>query len=179
MGGREVRLTQVGPAHTHGDLMVYVPDAKTLFSGDLVFIESTPVVWAGPLINWMTALDKILTMDVDIIVPGHGPITDKGGVERVKAYWDYVRAKVRDRHAAGISAKNAAYDIVRGDDFAQGPFAEWNSPERLMTSVHTIYRHLEGQTGSPNKRELLYILRKQALLAHALPDAQPAVMRMR
>jgi glyoxylase-like metal-dependent hydrolase (beta-lactamase superfamily II) len=179
VGGREVRLIQVGPAHTLGDLMVYVPDAKALYGGDILFIGSTPVMWAGPVENWLAALDRILGMDVELIVPGHGPITDKGGARQVKAYWEYVNAQVRRRYAAGMSPKDAAYDIVRSDDFARQPFAGWNSPERMMTNVHTMYRHLQGRADHPKVPELMNIMRKQALLAHELPDAQPAVMRKR
>jgi cyclase len=179
VGGRKVHLIQVGPAHTQGDLMVYVPDTKILYSGDILFVESTPVMWAGPVDNWLATLDRTLDMDVDVIVPGHGPITDKSGVKQVKAYWEYVNTQVRQRYDAGLSARNAAYDIVLSDDFVQQPFARWNSPERMMTNVHTLYRHLQGRTGHPKLPELMNIMRKQALLAHQLPNAEPSVMRKR
>jgi glyoxylase-like metal-dependent hydrolase (beta-lactamase superfamily II) len=179
VGGREVQLIEVGPTHTHGDLMVYLPDAKTLYSADILFIGSTPVMWAGPIENWIAALDRILAMDVEIIVPGHGPITDKGGVQEVKDYWQYVYTKVQSCYAAGMSARDAAYQIVLSDEFAQLPFGTWNSPERMMTNAHTLYRHLAGRTDQPKIPELLNIMRKQALLAHELPDAQPAIMRKR
>lgn len=177
VGGREVQLIEIGPMHTHGDLMVYVPDAKTLYSADALFIGSTPVMWAGPIENWLAALDKMLAMDIETIIPGHGPITDKEGVRQVKAYWLYVADQVRTRYQAGMSARDAAYDIALSHDFAQQPFAKWNSPERIMVSTHTLYRHLQGRRDHPKVPELLNTMRKQALLAHQLPNAQPAVMR--
>jgi glyoxylase-like metal-dependent hydrolase (beta-lactamase superfamily II) len=177
VGGREIQLIQVEPSHTRGDVLVYVPDGRTLFTGDILFIESTPVMWTGPLDNWLAALDDILAMDVDIIVPGHGPVTDKEGVRMVKKYWDYLKAQVPGRFKAGMSARDAAYDIVLDDDFSGQTFANWNSPERIMTNVYTMYRHLQGCTDSPKALELINILRKQALLASKLPDAQPAIMR--
>ena len=177
VGGRQVLLIQVGPAHTQGDVMVYVPDAKTLYCADILFIESTPVMWAGPVENWIAVLDRILDMDVDVIVPGHGPITDKNGIQQVKAYWEYITPQVRQCYEAGLSAKGAAYDIALSDGFAQMPFASWNSPERIMTNVNIMYRHLRGQTKHPKITELLNLLRKQALLAYQMPDAEPAVMR--
>src|SRR5690606_13065375 len=90
IGGRTVELIEVGSAHTMGDLIVYVPDAKLLYSADILFIGSTPVMWAGPVENWFAALDRILAMDVETIIPGHGPITDKDGVRQVRQYWEYL-----------------------------------------------------------------------------------------
>jgi glyoxylase-like metal-dependent hydrolase (beta-lactamase superfamily II) len=178
VGGRQVRLLEAGPAHTHGELMVYLPGARTLYSGDILFVGSTPVMWAGPVENWIAALDEILKIELDIIIPGHGSATDKEGVGQVKAYWEYVGAQVRERYDQGMSAAEAARDIALSRDFAGGPFAGWNSPERLMTNAHTLYRNWRRRTGPPSIPELLNILRQQALLAHDLPDAQPAVMRV-
>lgn len=179
VGGRGVQLLEVGPAHTMGDLMVYVPDARVLFSADILFIGSTPVMWAGPAENWLAALDKIDSLEVDLIVPGHGPFTNKAGVAQVRSYWQFVDEQVRQRFAAGLSAKEAATDIVLSEAFQKSPFVNWNSPERLMVNTHTMYRHLHGRSDHPKVAELLGILRQQAILAHRLPEAQPAVMRRR
>ncbi len=177
VGGRAVHLLEVGPAHTQGDLIVYVPDARLLYAADVLFIGSTPVMWAGPLANWLTALDKILALDVDLIVPGHGPLTDKNGVRLVQAYWEYVQTGITERFQAGLSAAAAARDLVLSPEYAQQPFAGWDSPERIMTNAHTLYRHLQGRTDHPKPPELLNIMRQQALLAHQLPHASPAIMR--
>ncbi len=87
VGGRKLRLIEVGPAHTRGDTIVYVADARTVFCGDIVFNGCTPAMWAGPLENWITALDRIAGMDVDIVVPGHGPLCGKDGVLKLKEYF--------------------------------------------------------------------------------------------
>lgn len=179
IGGREVRLIQAGPAHTQGDLIVHVPDARVLYAADIVFFESTPVMWAGPVENWLAALDMILDMDVETIVPGHGPLTDKRGVQQVKAYWEYVTAEVRRRYEAGLSAQQAARQIALSADFARQPFARWDSPERIMTNAHTLYGHWQGKPRPFSPPQIVNLLRKQALLANELPDAPPAVMRKR
>ena len=77
VAGRAVELIEVGPAHTQGDVIVHVPDAATVYTGDILFIGGTPIVWAGPLSNWVAACDLMLAMDVQTVVPGHGPITDR------------------------------------------------------------------------------------------------------
>lgn len=178
-GGRTVRLIMVGPAHTRGDVIVHVPDARILFSADIVFMGSTPVMWAGPVASMISALNRILEMDADIIVPGHGPVTDKAGVRQVLDYWQYLDFQANKRLDAGMSAAEAAQDILLSDEFAHLPFIEWDSPERMMTNVNTIYRHRNGETGNLKVPALLNLLRKQALLANKLPDARPAIMRKR
>ena len=125
----------------------------------------------------LDALDKILGMDVDVIVPGHGPVTDKHGVETVKAFWIYVEDQVRRRFEAGMAEKEAAFDIVSSESFAQSGLKDWNSPERMMVNVHTIYRNLKGDPKPPTIIEMIKIFSKQALLAYRLPNAQPEIMR--
>ena len=111
VAGREVELIEVGPAHTKGDTIVHVPDAKTVFTGDILFINGTPIVWAGPLANWVAACDLMLGMDIDVVVPGHGPLTDKSGVAAVRDYLAFVDAEATARHDAGLDAFEAAKEI--------------------------------------------------------------------
>ncbi|OYW87988.1 MAG: MBL fold metallo-hydrolase, partial [Hyphomonas sp. 32-62-5] len=80
VGDKAVKLIEVGPAHTGGDVLVLVPGDKAVFTGDILFIDGTPLMWAGPVANWIRACETIIAMDVDVIVPGHGPVTDKAGV---------------------------------------------------------------------------------------------------
>jgi glyoxylase-like metal-dependent hydrolase (beta-lactamase superfamily II) len=174
VGGREVRLMEVGPAHTRGDLMVYVPDARVLFAGDVLFSGSTPVLWAGPVENCMAALDRILDMEVEVIVPGHGPLCGKEAVSRAREYLEYLGSEAARRFNAGMSAKEAAYDIVLGEDFSGREWSRWDLPERIIINTHVIYRHMQRRTGHMKAAEKLNVLRKQAQLAYKLPDARPA-----
>ena len=75
VGDRAVHLIEVGPAHTRGDVLVYVPADRTVFTGDIVFAHAHPIIWAGPVGNWVRACDRILAMEVETVVPGHGPIS--------------------------------------------------------------------------------------------------------
>ena len=177
VGGRQIELIELGPAHTSGDLIVHVPDARAVFTGDLLFVDATPVMWAGPLANWLAALDRILAMDVDVIVPGHGPIADKAAVRRLKDYFEFVDREARRRYDAGLSPDEAAREIALSEDFATSPYAAWDSPERLLVNVHTLYRQYAGRTGHLGKLAILNVMRKQALLAQLLPDATPTFMR--
>ena len=59
VGGRRVELTFVGPAHTVGDSIAWLPDARICFAGDILFNGVMPIMWAGPVGNWIAALDLI------------------------------------------------------------------------------------------------------------------------
>jgi glyoxylase-like metal-dependent hydrolase (beta-lactamase superfamily II) len=138
VGGREVRLLELGPAHTRGDIVIHVPADRTVFTGDLLFVGGHPVIWAGPVGNWIRACDTILGWNVETVVPGHGPITDKSGVRALKHYLEYVRSESRKRFDAGMDYEKAARDI------ALDAFADWTDPERIVVNVYACYREFKG-----------------------------------
>jgi glyoxylase-like metal-dependent hydrolase (beta-lactamase superfamily II) len=149
VGGRRVELLELGPAHTRGDVIAHVPDARAVFTGDILFIGGTPVMWAGPVSNWLAACEHIERLDVDTIVPGHGPVTDKEGPRQVRRYLEYVRAEAADRHRAGMSAADAAVDIDLDE------FADWGDPERIVVNVDSIYAELDPAYERATPPELL------------------------
>ncbi len=179
IGGRQVELIEVGPAHRPGDAMAYIPDCKILFTADILFINCTPVMWQGPVENWIKALDLILDMDVEKIVPGHGPITDKDGVRKVKEYWLFVSQQAKSKYEAGVKPADAAYQIAQSEEFASSIFANWDSPERLMTNCHTLYRNFQGNMKPMTRKEIIGMMTNQAALANQLPDATPQCMRLK
>lgn len=138
VGDKAVRLIEVGPAHTGGDVLVHVPADKAVFTGDILFINGTPLMWAGPVANWIGACEQIMAMDVDVIVPGHGPLTDKAGVRRVAEYLAYADREARRRFDAGLSVREAALDIALGD------YAGWGDAERIAVNVDSLYREYRG-----------------------------------
>jgi cyclase len=137
IGGRRVELIELGPAHTASDTIVHLPDAGVVFTGDLLFIEATPIMWAGPASNWIEACDRILELGARILVPGHGPVTDDSGVRDVQRYLRYIRDETKTRFQAGMDAEAAADDIDIAD------FRDWGDPERVVVNVATIYRELD------------------------------------
>lgn len=149
VGGRTVELIEAGPAHTRGDTIAYVADAHTVYTGDIMFVGGTPIVWAGPLSNWVAACDLILAMDVDTVVPGHGPLTDKAGVMAVRDYLDFVGTAAARHHAAGIDAWDAARAIAR-EIGAREDFRGWSEFGRISVNVDTAYRSLDPTYVAPN-----------------------------
>lgn len=148
VGDRVVELIEVGPAHTAGDVLVHVPGARTIFTGDILFIEGTPIMWNGPVGNWLKACDLILGLDVETIVPGHGPLTDKAGVREVRDYLAYIAGEARARFDAGMDAEAASRDIPLGR------YASWRDAERIAVNVDALYREFSGDTAPPDALKL-------------------------
>ena len=138
VGDKPVHLIEVGPAHTRGDVLVHSPVDRVVYTGDILFIEGTPVMWEGPVANWIKACLLIEDMDVDLIVPGHGPITDRHGVAKVRHYLQYVHDQARARYDAGMSAFEAARDIELAE------YSSWSDPERIAVNVDSLYREFSG-----------------------------------
>lgn len=160
VGAKEVRLVCVGPAHTRGDVLVHVPAERTVFTGDILFNGGYPAVWAGPVSNWISACDAMLGWDVETIVPGHGPITDKQGVRAMKHYLEYILAETRKRYDAGLSEADAVSEILLDD------FGDWTDAERIVINVNTLYREFSGGTLKTDQQvlyERLAAYRKQHL----------------
>ncbi|MDQ3675565.1 MAG: MBL fold metallo-hydrolase [Actinomycetota bacterium] len=165
VGGRELQLIEVGPAHTPGDLVVYVPDARTVFAADILFIGVTPVMWAGPVERWLAALERLIELGAETFVPGHGPVCGVEEVMRLADYWRWLEAAARRRLAGGGSPAAVARDLVLGEEIAARGFADWLDPERAVINVRTIDAHRRGVARPPGPREVVNAFARMALLA--------------
>ena len=156
VGDKDVRLVEVGPAHTRGDVLIHVPADRTVFTGDILFVGGHPAVWAGPVSNWIKACDLILGWDVETVVPGHGPITDKAGVRHFRDYLIYLLAESRKCHEAGMSFEEATEKI------ALDRWASWGEAERLCLNVYACYREISGDAmPKPNPLDMLALMGKR------------------
>ena len=156
VGDKEVHLIEVGPAHTRGDVLVHVPGDGTVFTGDILFIDGTPIVWEGPVGNWIKACDRIIEMKPRVIVPGHGPLTDIDGVRSMRGYLVYIRDEARKCYDAGMPAAEAARDIALDD------YSSWLDSERIVVNVHTLYREFGDPSPAPNTVELFSLMAELA-----------------
>ncbi len=152
VGGQPVELVEVGPAHTAGDVIVHLPDAGTVFTGDILFHDGTPLIWDGPVQNWLDACDRILGLDCAVIVPGHGPLADAQAVRDTAAYLTFVRDEATARHGAGLSATEAAWDIDLG------AYADWGESERIALNVDAVYREIDPTYDTPGVLPLFTLM---------------------
>ncbi|MGO9926000.1 MAG: fumarylacetoacetate hydrolase family protein [Mycobacterium sp.] len=153
VGGRRIDLLNLGPAHTAADSVVHVLDAGVLFGGDLLFIGCTPIVWAGPIANWVAACDAMIALDAPTVVPGHGPVTDPDGIRAVRGYLAHVAEQAEIAHRKGLSWAEAAETIDLGE------YATWLDAERVVVNVYQRYRELDPETP---QLEILALLVMQA-----------------
>ncbi len=168
VGDKRIHLIEVGPAHTRGDVLVHSPADRVVFTGDILFIEGTPVMWEGPVANWIKACRLIEAMEVDHIVPGHGPVTDKRGVAQVREYLEYVRDQARRRYDAGMDAFEAARDIELAE------YSAWSDPERIAVNVDSLYREFSGEDQATDIMELFSRMAKLAGFIPAPAAETPA-----
>ncbi|WP_168587491.1 MBL fold metallo-hydrolase [Saccharopolyspora sp. ASAGF58] len=139
LGDQEVELVEVGPAHTRGDTIVHVPSAGVVYAGDVLFTESTPIVWAGPVTRCIAALDRVLDRDPRIVVPGHGPVVRPADVMIVRNYFEFLLEFATGAHRAGKTPAEAysALDL--------GPYARWPHASRAYQNILAVYRELDPE----------------------------------
>jgi len=142
-GDKRVELTKVGPAHTKGDLIAYLPKEKILFVGDLA------VNWtAGNNLsdvgadhaNWVRVLDRLLGMDAKIVVPGHGDLGTMETIKGQRGYLGEMLQKVEEGIRTGKSAEQLSQEI---DLTKYQPFGA--EPRRTAGQVRTMHRALAAK----------------------------------
>lgn len=132
------------PAHTTNDSVVWIPERKVLFCGDLLFNGGTPFLVQGSIAGAREALKLIDSLGAETIVPGHGPIATPALIPKVDAYLAFVQDLAAKGHAAGI----APLELARDTDL--GEFEELTDNERIVGNLHRAYSEIEGTAlGTP------------------------------
>ena len=110
VGGVRFEIRAVGPAHTPEDLVVYLPSEKVLFAGDLVFRSRIPYVGQADSRHWILALERLLSFDASVVVPGHGPLSQQArqDMQLTRDYLVYLR-KSMGQAAANLEPFDEAY----------------------------------------------------------------------
>lgn len=131
-------------AHTTNDVVAWIPEHRVLFSGDLIFNGGTPFVVMGSVAGSLEALSRVMELEPEIIVPGHG---DPGGIEMVAtcgAYLRWIQTSADEAVAAGLTPLQAAKELDLGD------FADLLDPERLAGNLHRAFAEHRGARPGEN-----------------------------
>jgi glyoxylase-like metal-dependent hydrolase (beta-lactamase superfamily II) len=105
LGGVEVQLHWLGRGHTNGDTIIYFPDLKTVHTGDLI-IDGMPVIdypGGGSAVEFISTIDKLLEMDFDTMIPGHGRIMAKDDVRAYRARFAEMNRRMRELVRQGVT----------------------------------------------------------------------------
>jgi cyclase len=133
-----VELIYNGPAHTFGDVMAYLPQHRILFAADIAFFYVTPAGHNGHITKWVEAIDRVMMMDIDVIVPGHGPVGTKKELAETRAYFETLIPQVHQRFTLGMRPGEAAADLD------MGRFSTWTNPERNVWNTVRLYAEFSG-----------------------------------
>ncbi|MFY9888106.1 MAG: MBL fold metallo-hydrolase [Streptosporangiaceae bacterium] len=126
------------PAHSTNDSIVWIPERRLLFAGDLLFNGGTPFLLAGSVTGALSAVAALRDLGAETIVPGHGPVCGPEVVDAVLAYLTFVLDLAKAGYAGGLRPLQAALEADLGD------FAALTDPERLAGNLHRAYAELAG-----------------------------------
>ena len=140
-GGRDIELHYVGANHTDNSTVVYVPDVKVAFAVD--FVNHDRVGYQG-LPGWQfpdffESMPRLLEIDFETMVFGHGPAGDRSSIHRQIRYYDQIRSEVRKALDAGWSEDRAAAEIRLPEFSDWGQYDAW-----FPLNVRAIYRWMAG-----------------------------------
>jgi cyclase len=110
-GNKEIHLIPVG-GHTAATTVVYLPNEKLLFAGDVVITDRPPFLSQGDSKQWLQALTYLRRLRYDVLIPGHGEPTDKKATENMSDYLRMVRRKVRSAYRAGLPKAETARSLA-------------------------------------------------------------------
>jgi glyoxylase-like metal-dependent hydrolase (beta-lactamase superfamily II) len=152
LGSLEVKLMQVGRGHTKGDTIVWLPQQKILFSGDLVEFDATPYAGDAYFSDWPQTLDKLAAMNPVALVPGRGaalttPAMVQAGLAGTRSFVSDLYANVKAGAAAGKDLRN----IYKDTHAAMKPkYGNWVIFDHCMP--FDVTRALDEATQHPDPR---------------------------
>ncbi len=126
------------PAHTTNDVVVWLPEQRVLFTGDLVFHQGTPFVVMGSVSGSLKSVDRLRAFNARVVVPGHGPVCGPEVFDDIERYFEFIQTTA----AAAVEQGKTAYDAAMAADLA--PFASLTDSERLVGNLHRALAELNG-----------------------------------
>jgi cyclase len=162
-GDTRLEVMHVGPAHTTNDSVIWVPDERILFAGDVLMSGVTPFCLMGSVAGSLQAIQRLRALDPETIVPGHGHVGGKELLDQNESYLLWLQQLAADGIHSGLSVVEAAATRPLGE------FAGLLDPERLIGNLHRAYAELTGQPlGAP--LDVLKAFQEMVAYHGRLPD---------
>ncbi len=142
LDGFPVELRHAGRAHTSNDVVVWLPEQRVLFAGDLAFSGGQPFLLEGSVAGFRSAIAQMRALQPEVLAPGHGPVRRGDQVGRLlddlDTYVEYVAQVAEVSYAAGMTPLEAA------QKHRDNPFSGWAETERFVGNLHRAYSELAG-----------------------------------
>jgi len=151
VGGKTIRVLHPGRGHTGGDLVVLFVEDRVLHMGDLLVVGTYPSIdleAGGSVAAWIATLDRVLALDFDRVIPGHGPVTDRAGALRFQAFLREVWELARQAAAEGLSLERTQ-EVARRSLTADAGFVPLGLPPIFVLDRDFVVRRAwEEATGA-------------------------------
>ncbi|UXY19498.1 MBL fold metallo-hydrolase [Streptomyces cynarae] len=144
VGEVTAELLHLGPGHTTDDTVVWLPEQRVLFTGDLVMSDVTPFCPMGSVSGSLDAIAELRRLGARTVVTGHGPVAGPEVLDRADGYLRWVQELARQ----GLEAKLGPLELARETDL--GEYGELLDSERLVPNLHRAYAEALG--GLPGER---------------------------
>ncbi|MFI2242263.1 MBL fold metallo-hydrolase [Streptomyces chrestomyceticus] len=141
---RRIELLHFGPAHTRSDTVVWLPEERVLFTGDIVMPGCTPFVLMGTVEGSLATLERLRALGATTVVGGHGRVAGPEAFDETEAYLRWIQ----DVAAEGV--REGLTPLEAGRRCGPQEFAGLLDPERLVGNLHRAWAELEGgELGRP------------------------------
>ncbi len=145
-GSRRVELIYVG-GHTPATSIVWLPEEKICFVGDILWVDQHPYMAQGNTLEWLRALVTIRELGALYLIPGHGPVCGPEATYRVAEYIEFMRKRVREYYLDGKNKNETKSGLV-------GEMLEWFPvpPERkakiesqIKSGLNRVFREIQRE----------------------------------
>jgi cyclase len=162
-GDIRLEVMHVGPAHTTNDSVIWIPDRRVLFAGDVLMSGVTPFCLMGSVSGSLDAIARLRALDPETIVPGHGRVGGKELLDQNEGYLLWLQQLAKE----GVQSGTSVLDLAAASPL--GEFAELLDSERLIGNLHRAYAE---QAGLPPGAPLEVLKAFQEMVAYhgQLPD---------
>ena len=136
-GGERMELIYMGHGHSPGDLVIYLPERKLLYAGDLVFSGMHGRCKTCDFGGILPILDRLMDFPCDTVVPGHGSPVVGVGTEGIAIYRDYLvtlQERIAELVTSGVSMEDAK---TKFDDWK---YFNWGRPQLVHTAIEHAYK---------------------------------------
>ncbi|MBN2317831.1 MAG: MBL fold metallo-hydrolase [Acidobacteria bacterium] len=139
-GSRKIKIQFLGAGHTESDTILIIPSERIVFCGDLFFKDAIPNIQDADILKWMETLKKILELDADRFVPGHGIVGNRPDVERFLAYFEELKSLVEPFVLRGDSVERAIREIRVPKQYSRYRFMNFFS-----ANIQRMYAELKRE----------------------------------